>query len=320
MPRLILALVFASINATVVAQGLNFINIGSGGLGGGYFSTAKALCASINTADTRKIRCSPEPTNGSIYNLKMLDEGELDFAFVQSDWQLAAYNGTGIFSGNPMAELRSVMSLYPEVITIIVGRDSGIFRPQDLLNKRIDIGPPSSGRHATAKTILSGMGLNTDAFGAYYELTTTQAISGLCDGTIDASFFVLGHPSRSVAQALSQCSARIIELTDPAFSTIFSNSQSFIRVKIPSLTYPELEDDVNSYAVYATIVTRSDVSDDVVDIIVKSTIMNLDLLRSRVSQLRDLNFQDMTKLGLSAPLHTAAKLAFEESAKPTQNQ
>ncbi len=304
--------VFAS---TSSAQDLTFINIGAGGLGGGYYSTAKALCAPINSTSGGKVRCSPEPTSGSIYNLKMLDKGELDFAFTQSDWQLAAYKGTGPFLGNAMSNLRSVMSLYPEVVTILAGRDSGIYGSQDLPGKRIDIGLPSSGRHATAKAVFGRAGLNVDEFGVFSELTTAQAVSGLCNGTIDATVLVVGHPSESVARALSECGARIIAPSGPILTRVFSESPGFVPVEIPADTYSQQKQDIKSYAVYATLVTRADVAPADVSIIVESTLNNMTVLKRQVSQLSELTLLDMGTRGLSAPLHPASSVALAEAKR-----
>ena len=52
---------------------------------------------------------------------------------MQSDWQSAAYDGTDTFAAaGPMTDLRSVMSLYPEAITMLARPDSGIARSTDL--------------------------------------------------------------------------------------------------------------------------------------------------------------------------------------------
>ena len=80
---------------------------------------------------------------GSLYNLTSLRDGQLDFALTQSDWQKAAYEGSRFFaSAGPMSDLRAVMSLYPEAITILARSGSGIVQVNDLIGKRVDVGPP----------------------------------------------------------------------------------------------------------------------------------------------------------------------------------
>lgn len=315
MLRIYISIVLCACVSMSSAQDLSFINVGAGTLGGGYYQTAKALCAPINSTSGGKVRCSSEPTSGSIYNLKMLQEGELDFAFTQSDWQLAAYEGTGPFAGNPMLNLRSVMSLYPEVVTILAARESEIYRSQDLQGKRIDIGLPSSGRYATAKTVLGRAGLDVEEFGAFSEMTMGQSISGLCDGTIDASFLVVGHPSANVARALSECGARIIPPAGPVLTKVFSESAGFVPVEIAANTYTMQKQTVKSFAVYATIVTRANVKFSDVSTLVKSTLKNMTAIKRQVSQLSSLKIPDMGARGLSAPLHPAASLALENAKK-----
>ncbi|AXI46631.1 hypothetical protein C1J03_11735 [Sulfitobacter sp. SK012] len=309
------ALVVASWATSANAENLTFINIGSGSLDGGYYQTAKALCSSINSENSGSVRCSPEPTSGSVYNLRMLQARELDFAFVQSDWQLAAYKGTGLFEGEKMSNLRSVMSLYPEAVTMLAGRDSEIFRSQDIPGKKIDIGLASSGRHATAKEVLRRAGMNVAGYRGFYELTVEQSIRGLCDGTIDASFLVLGHPSELVERALSECGARIIAPSGPVLTRVFSESKGFVPITIPADTYTNQLGEIDTYAVYATLVTRADMASSEVAIVIESTLENLDSLKAQISQLSGLSWKNMATQGLSAPLHPASSVVLENIQK-----
>ena len=59
------------------------VSIGTGELNGVYYPVGKAICAIVNQ-DIRShgIRCSPETTPGSVYNIDALRSGELDFAIV----------------------------------------------------------------------------------------------------------------------------------------------------------------------------------------------------------------------------------------------
>src|SRR6516164_7915934 len=101
------------------------VSIGTGELNGVYYPVGKAICAIVNQdIHTHGVRCSPETTPGSVYNIDALRSGELDFAIVQSDVQFAAYNGRGAWLGHRFADLRSVIPLYPELVTVLARADT----------------------------------------------------------------------------------------------------------------------------------------------------------------------------------------------------
>src|SRR5215471_7733515 len=79
-----------------------FVSLGTGDLNGVYYPVGKAICEVVNQ-DLRAhgVRCSPETTPGSVYNIDALRTGELDFAIVQSDLLFAAFNGKGAWLGHP---------------------------------------------------------------------------------------------------------------------------------------------------------------------------------------------------------------------------
>jgi len=183
------------------AQELRLFSIGSGDLDGGYFAAARAICEVINRIDGKRLRCSPESTPGSLYNLVALDKSQLDLAIVQSDLQKHAFKGTSVFaSRGPMTRLRSVMSLYPEPFNLIVRKKSGIGSFRDLVGKRVDIGQPSSGRQATMRAVMEGFGIKLSDFQFVAELPSSDAIHELCAGRVDAT--VLMHRNRPGPQRM----------------------------------------------------------------------------------------------------------------------
>jgi TRAP-type uncharacterized transport system substrate-binding protein len=82
----------------VGAETLRLFTIGAGDVSGGYYASAQAICEVINRAERGRLRCSPDPTQGSIYNLHALRKEQLDFAIVQSDWHRAAFESTGLLA------------------------------------------------------------------------------------------------------------------------------------------------------------------------------------------------------------------------------
>ena len=313
LASVLLVAVAVGANAHDQGQGqqLTFFTIGSGDVTGGYFSVARAICDSINQAENGKLRCSPDPSSGSLYNLSMLKKGELDFALVQSDWQRLAYEGRDIYSDYAaMPNLRSVMGLYPETITVIVSAESGIARPAGLIGKRVDIGPPSSGRYASISRLLEVLDYKLSDFKSTFGFTQARAIDELCAGHIDATIFIVGHPNKNVARAMDECGARMISFDGPLIETSLGAATDYQKILIPWRTYPDLAPDVNSYAVFSTIVTRADTDPELVETFVVRTLENLDDLSIASTVLAGVTVEGLRSNGLTAPLHPGAERAY----------
>src|SRR5271166_1670986 len=66
-----------------------FASVGTGELNGVYYPVGKAICQIVNRdLSTHGVRCSPEATPGSVYNISAVQSGEVEFAIVQSDVHL----------------------------------------------------------------------------------------------------------------------------------------------------------------------------------------------------------------------------------------
>jgi TRAP transporter TAXI family solute receptor len=295
------------------AQQVDVFTVGSGNVSGGYYEAARAICNAFNRREA-DARCSPEPTAGSLYNLEMLRDGQLDFAFAQSDWQGAALHGIGAFAAKgAMTGLRSVMSLYPEMITILARRDAGIEGFGDLIGKRLDIGPPGSGRNASLSRIIEMLDLGPADFSRISELPAESAMSELCAGRIDATILIVGHPNATVGQTLRDCDVTLVPFGGQKVDATLAATPELRPFVIRSATYPEVTAEVPTYAVIATIVTRADVDPEIVQTLVTVTLSDLREIKVRAPVLRGLTADAMRREGLTAPLHPGAEAAFAQS-------
>ena len=152
MRRALSAIALSLAAATpTAADGLSFFTVGAGPLGGGYYTAARAICDVVHAQFPGRMRCSPDPTPGSVYNVVALAEGQIDFALVQSDAHHFAVTGTGPFAATgPDTNLRSVLALYPEPLTLLARRAAGIGAVPDLAGKRVKLGPRNSGSRASS--------------------------------------------------------------------------------------------------------------------------------------------------------------------------
>jgi uncharacterized protein len=243
--------------APAAAKDMSFFTLAGGDVGGNYFATARAICAEVNRAMKGEIRCSPEATPGSVYNLDGLAAGQIDFAIVQSDWLSAARDGKGVFAASgPMPDLRGVMPLYQEQITLIAGKDTPISGPADLAGARVDLGSAASGRRATAENLLAQIDMTPAQFSQLSELSVGSAIDELCAGRIDAVILVTGHPDFFVRRAIGECQARLIPFASAGHAEQIESAGLYIRSVIPAGTYGAAVPAIPTFAVTATLVTR----------------------------------------------------------------
>lgn len=296
------------------AQDLRLYTIGSGDVNGSYYAAATALCQETNRTETG-LRCSPEATPGSIYNMAALRTRQLDFAIVQSDVQQMALTSEGPFDGEPpFSDLRSVMSLYPETLTVLARPDAHILSLRGLVGKRVDIGLPASGRQATAMRLLESLGLDRSDFRALLQLSTGTGLDELCAGRIDATVLILGHPSAVVDRAIKDCDARLVNISGPEVRAFIEANNDYVYSSIARSVYGK-KGRTLSFGVLATLVTRADMPDDIVTAIIANTVANLPSVGVSAAVLENLSIRDMQQSGLAAPMHPAAAATFEQSGR-----
>ncbi|MCA0761347.1 TAXI family TRAP transporter solute-binding subunit [Vibrio vulnificus] len=291
-----------------------FITIGTGSVTGVYYPTGGAICKLVNKdRKDHNIRCSVESTGGSIYNVNTIRSGELDFGIVQSDWQYHGYKGTSKFEEQgPYTKLRAMFSLHTEPFNIIARSDAGIDKLEDLKGKRVNIGNPGSGDHATMSVVMDAMGWNNDSFKLASELKGSERSQALCDNKIDAFIYMVGHPNGSIKEATTSCDAKLVSVTGPQIDKIVADNPYYAYSTVPAGMYRGTDKDVKSFGVAATLVTTADVSDDVAYNVAKAVFENFDTFKRLHPAFATLKKEDMVSAGISIPLHPGAVKYYKE--------
>ena len=267
----------AAFLAAPAAAQQKFISIGTGGVTGVYYPTGGAICRLVNK-DRKEhgIRCSAESTGGSIYNINTIRNGELEFGVAQSDWQFHAFNGTSKFESNgPFKNLRAVFSVHPEPVTIIARDDSGIKNITDVKGKRLNIGNPGSGTRGTWEVIEAALGWSRNDLKLAAEMKSAETGQAVCDGKIDAYFWLVGHPSALTQESLASCATHLVNATGAEIDKLVKDNPYYRTAVIPAGMYNNKED-IKTFGVGATFVSSSDVPDEVVYTVVKAVFENFD--------------------------------------------
>jgi TRAP transporter TAXI family solute receptor len=290
-----------------------FISIGTGGVTGVYYPTGGAICRLVNkNRKEHGIRCSAESTGGSIYNINTIRAGELEFGVAQSDWQYHAYHGTSKFENQGKFEgLRAVFSVHPEPVTIIAHDDSGISNITDFKGKRVNIGNPGSGTRGTWEVIEAALGWERSDLKLAAEMKSAETGQAVCDRKIDAYFWLVGHPSALTQESLSTCDAHLVNATGDAIDKLVADNSFYRTATIPAGMYNN-ESEITTFGVGATFVSRADVPDEVVYVVVKAVFDNFDNFKKLHPAFGNLKPEEMISDSLSAPLHDGAAKYYKE--------
>lgn len=301
-----------AISSPAVAQN-QFFSIGTGGVTGVYYPTGGAICRLVNRdrAD-HGLRCAVESTGGSVYNINTIKAGELEFGVAQSDWQFHAYNGTSKFEENPFPEIRAVMSIHPEPFTLVVRADSGIEKFEDIVGRKVNVGNPGSGQRATMEVVMEAFGISMDDLALAAEFKGSEMAQQLCDGNIDAMIYTIGHPAAAIKEATTTCDAVLVSVVGEPIDTLVAENPYYRKAIIPGGMYAGTDTDTQTFGVGATLVTSASVPEDMVYVVAKAVMANIEDFRNLHPAFAELDPATMATDSLSAPLHPGAERAYKE--------
>jgi len=326
----ILILFYGNAFSVSQAQELRFFRIGTSGIAGTYYPIGGMIAQAVsNPPGSRPCdqggSCGPpgliviaQSANGSLSNVKGIQQGNIESGFVQSDVAYWAYSGSGIFKGKaPVLELRSIANLYPETIQIVVRKDSGINQISDLVGKRVSLDEPGSGTLIDAELLLKQYGISTDDFQAKY-MKPDIAIGRMRDNKLDAFFIVSGYPSKSITELAGSTAITLLPVDGSGADKLVSSFGFFTHDKIPQGTYGGIAA-VDTVSVEAQWLVAASVDSELVYQITK-TLWNknsrklLDSGHAKGKQIR----LETALHGIVVPLHPGAKRFYDEIGMSVQ--
>lgn len=315
MKKLLKLSLLASLATTALSAQAEekFITIGTGGQTGVYYVVGQSICQLVNrdTAKTQ-VKCNAPSTGGSVANLNSIADKQMDMGIAQSDWQFHAYNGSSSFEGKKNDKLRAIFSIHPEPFTVMARDDSGVKSFDDLKGKRVNVGDPGSGTRATMNVILNAKGWTDKEFKVASELKPAEMASVMCDNNLDAITYNVGHPNGALKEAAASCDAHLVPVTGEAIDKLVADHSYYAKATIPGGLYKGTDNPVESFGVYATLVTSADVDNDKVYAVVKAVFDNFSRFKRLHPAFENLKEEEMIKNALSAPLHEGAVRYYKE--------
>ena len=308
-----MALIAGLLNPVAAQTQPQLVTIAAGGVNGVYYSVAGSICRQLNKDRTANTRCAVEVSEGSVSNVNLLRRSVAPFAILQADDHYNAYSGNGAFAtGGAQKDLRSVFSVYPEVLTIVAGKDVAARQLGEMKGLRLSRGLPGSGGRSTMDSLFAAVGWSAADFAAAQERPIEEQGYALCEKKLDGFAYLVGHPAPNVMRTAKSCGTRVLSLADEQINLFIAGKPYFERTEFATNTYPGQAAPVASVGSLATLVVLESASEEQVYTLVRAVFDNLEALKQSNPVLAGLQPAKMVKNGLSAPLHLGALRYYRE--------
>lgn len=250
----LICVVFINCNLAIAAK--KVIKIGSGAILKGYYPIGLKICNFI-TASNSNTECYVVPTKGSVENLRLLREGKIDLALIQSNIAIEAFEGIGHFiEEEPMKDLHQVLTLHDEAFTVIARDDNKIKVFADINGKKISNGAHySSASEITYNLLKQFYSFTKEPIDV--ELKDEDYAAELCNGNIDVVMLMVGHPNALVANVAANYDVDFVHIEHDKLDKFVASNKTFHISHLQKEFYPDIAYDQETLAVSAILVSTN---------------------------------------------------------------
>src|SRR5437879_5436619 len=288
------------------------IAIGTGGTGGVYYPLGGGL-ANILSKNLPGYQATAEVTGGSVDNLKLINSGQSELAFVMADAALDALNGEDKFKGTKVP-VRTLMVLYPNQMHVVTIEGTGIDKMADLKGKRVSTGSPGSATEVMAFRVIEAAGLDKDKDMKRERLGVAESVNAIKDRKIDAFFWVGGLPTAAVTDlaATPGVKMKLIDHSEVVDKMNAKYGALYAASTIKAGVYPAQDKDNKNTVVWNILVSRADMPDDMAYNVVKTIIEKKADLVAVHQEAKSFSIENQVKANSSIPRHPGAMKYFTE--------
>ena len=233
-------------NSTPVGSGSNAPAGGdliftTGGETGTYYAFGGVIAQDVSANTATNVTAIS--SDGSKANVLLLQSGDAQLGFCQSDVMAYAYNGTSTFADTgAYTGFSTVANLYMEQVQIVTCNPD-IKTVADLAGKKVAVGAAGSGVYFNAVDILSAYGLgDLNDKGEFTQMIANYQSFGdsadsLTDGTIDAAFIVAGAPTTAVTDLATTKDTYLVSLDSEHIAKLLETSDYYTETVIAKDVY-----------------------------------------------------------------------------------
>ena len=274
---------------------------------GNYYNFGSALTAVVNNVTGANLTVTA--TGGSTENARLLGDGENEFAMIQSDVYSYARTGIELFNGDPITNIQAITACYPEMVQIVVRKDSGISTVSDMKGKNVCVGAVGSGYEVAARQILGVYGMTYDDINETFADQAT-AKNGVQDGTFDAMFLCSGYPNANVMELSLSKKINVLSI-DPEHLEMLLKQYPFYSAFTTETDEYNLGNPITSVAVKCMLICVDTFSEDTIYALTKAIYENLGSIKEINAKANYMSLESALS-GIPSALHPGARKYYEE--------
>ncbi len=290
------------------------ITLATGPSGGQHRQMMEQLADEIR--EQLKLKVNLRQTDGSLMNLELLGNGEVDFALYQAGTEMLIKNQPTRYKQSTSF----VANLYSEVAHVIVRDDSGIEQLTQLAGKSVAVGRKKSGDYAMSLLLLEHLGLSEKEIQPKY-FEYDEIIEGFRNQTLDAAFVTIGIHADFFEQLADQCQTHYVSL--PYIPAAVRHHISISPYQIPQGLYQirnkvSPQNDIDTIAFRSQLLAREEIPDALVESVLAIALSEKFLRHQQLGEL----FAHGTSFAREKPefsLHPGARHYYDPELKPLIN-
>jgi len=285
------------------------ILLGTGETGSFSHFVGRAVCRTIQRS-TGQLNCLAIPAQDSIHTLTNIQEGSLDLALCSSNLLYDAAHRSGHFKFMDIRydNLGSLLPLYPIPILMLARSDAKIHTLAQAKGKRINAGAPRSKEQQVLEMIMTVKGWMRKDFRVFQELPSAlgQDTLAFCHGAVDVMMHIGVHPDSALQHVMSLCRAVPVAMDDADIVRLLEMRPDFSKLRIPSSTYPDMENPVATFGTTMILVASLNLDDATIGTVMTALEKNQAHLQRLHPALTGFSMKRPEAKGLGISLHPGA--------------
>lgn len=279
--------------------------IATGASSGTFGAVGQSVCNFINAENRKDFACRSRSTAGSSTNVAALARRIDELGLAQTDTVWSAVNGKREWDGKPVGQLRAILPLYFEPITLVVRQEARIRTMADIKGKRLNLGVPGSDTRANAIDILSWYGLQADRDVAAQALELPQVVNKMVTREIDGFFFVGAHPQESITRISLSVPVALVPIDGPQIEAALRQQPHYATGTVPARVYRGILEPVRTVGTRAMLMTHDGLPADIGYELTKLLVDKWEALRAGNGALQPFQPADVVRQ-TAAPYHPGA--------------